>query len=85
MRLCGRPLSKKCISETQQEKIEDDEDNGFFFSGFTWEAVAIGYGCGVLVGFIVGYIMFMAGKPKLYTEVIARELGLKVRRLEIRR
>lgn len=63
--LCGRPLSKKCTRETEQEKIEDDEDDDFFFSGFTWGAVAIGYGCGVLVGFIVRYIMFMGRKTKM--------------------
>ncbi|XP_074372568.1 receptor-like protein 7 [Apium graveolens] len=87
--LCGRPLSKKCTSKKQQEKIgndeDEDEDDDLFFSGFTWEAVAIGYGCGVLVGFVVGYVMFLAGKPKWYTRIFARELGLKVRRLEIRR
>ncbi|WOG95885.1 hypothetical protein DCAR_0415214 [Daucus carota subsp. sativus] len=81
--LCGPPLSRRCIRETQQEEFEDDEDDGFFFSGFTWESVAIGYGCGVVVGFVVGYVMFMAGKPKWFTGIIARELGLKIRRLEI--
>lgn len=81
--LCGHPLSKKCEREieTNQEEKEDDD---YFFNGFTWKAVVIGYGCGVVPGFIVGYLIFLAGKPKWFVGIIARELGLKVRRMEIR-
>lgn len=69
--LCGRPLSKKCITETKDEhEINEDEDDGYFFSGFTWEAVVIGYGSGVVVGFVVGYTMFMVRKPKWFTGII---------------
>ncbi|XP_017239973.1 receptor-like protein 35 [Daucus carota subsp. sativus] len=85
--LCGSPLSKKCITETQvgknEEEIEEDDDH--FFCGFSWKSLVIGYCCGVVPGFVVGYMMFMAGKLKWFTRVIARGLGLKVRRLEIRR
>lgn len=84
--ICGHPLSRKCgkeITETQQEG--EDEDDAYFFSGFTWKAVVIGYGSGVVVGFVVGYMMFMAGKPKWFMGIFAREFGLKVKRLEIKR
>nr|XP_017215485.1 PREDICTED: receptor-like protein 12 [Daucus carota subsp. sativus] len=83
--LCGKPLSKKCEKYVRaQEEDEEDEDEYYFFSGLCWEAVAIGYGCGVVPAFITGYLMLLAGKPKWFAGIIARELGLKIRRMEIR-
>lgn len=82
-------MSKKCEREnidTQEEEDEDDyDDDDYFFSGFTWKAVVIGYGGGVMVGFVAGYLIFRAGEPKWFTGVVARELGRKVKRMEIRR
>ncbi|WOG85889.1 hypothetical protein DCAR_0105082 [Daucus carota subsp. sativus] len=84
--LCGKPLSKKCENYVRaQEEDEEDEDDDYFFSGFTWEAVVIGYGCGVVPAFITGYLMLLARKPKWFAGIIGRELGLKIRRMEIRR
>ncbi|KAL1825496.1 hypothetical protein ACET3Z_012274 [Daucus carota] len=80
-----KPLSIKCERGTNEMQEEEDEGDDYFFNGFTWEAVVIGYGSGVVLGFVVGYIMFMVGKPKWFMGIIARELGLKVRRLEIKR
>lgn len=84
LRLCGPPMSKMCKREITKTHQEEDGDDDYFFSGFTSKAVVIGYGSGVVLGFVVGYMMFKAGKPKWFTGIIARELGLKVRRLEIR-
>ncbi|XP_017239974.1 receptor-like protein 33 [Daucus carota subsp. sativus] len=81
--LCGRPLSKKCIAEKREE--EDDDDDDYFFSGLTWKAMLLGYGCGMVLGFVAGYLMFMAGKPKWLTKIVAREPGLIVSGMEIRR
>ncbi|WOG86609.1 hypothetical protein DCAR_0205826 [Daucus carota subsp. sativus] len=80
--LCGHPLSRKCdnYDGTHEEKDEDDD---YFLTGFTWEAVVIGYGCGVVPAFIIGYLMLLAGKPK-FAGIIAKELGLKIKRLDIR-
>ncbi|XP_063943472.1 receptor-like protein 7 [Daucus carota subsp. sativus] len=89
--LCGHPLSKECKNDTmtQEEEVEEQEkdedgDDDYFFSGFTWKAVVIGYGCGVLPAFIIGYSMLVARKPKWFAGIIARELGLKIRRMEIK-
>ncbi|XP_017239966.1 receptor-like protein 35 [Daucus carota subsp. sativus] len=88
LELCGHPLSKKCekeIIETQEEEEEEEDDDEYFFSGFTWKAVVIGYGGGVVVGFVVGYMMFIiAGEPKWFTRTVARELRYKVKRIEVR-
>ncbi|WOG85894.1 hypothetical protein DCAR_0105087 [Daucus carota subsp. sativus] len=83
--LCGKPLSKKCENYVRVHKEdEEDEDEYYFFSGFTWEAVVIGYGFGVVPAFIAGYLMLLARKPKWFAGIIGRELGLKIRRMEIR-
>ena len=82
--LCGNPLSKKCEHDIVEQEDEEDEDECHFFSGFTWEAVVIGYGCGVVPAFITGYLMLLARKPKWFAGIIGRELGLKIRRMEIR-
>ncbi|KAK1352891.1 receptor like protein 26-like [Heracleum sosnowskyi] len=81
--LCGNPLSKKCEINIRTQE-EDDEDDDYFFSGFTWKAVVIGYGCGVVPAFVAGYLMLLAGKPKWFAGIIARELGLKIMRMEIK-
>ncbi|XP_074334044.1 receptor-like protein 7 [Apium graveolens] len=82
--LCGKPLSKKCGHDNVTEEEDQEEDDDYFFGGFTWEAVVIGYGCGVVPAFIAGYLMLLARKPKWFAGIIARELGLKVRRMEIK-
>ncbi|KAH0642971.1 hypothetical protein KY285_033810 [Solanum tuberosum] len=50
--LCGFPLSKECgnnsVPNESPLEHDDDDDDSFFMSGFTWEAVAIGYGCGMI-------------------------------------
>ncbi|XP_074333800.1 receptor-like protein 34 isoform X1 [Apium graveolens] len=89
--LCGRPLSKQCEHDFKTMKgdecciaAQEEEDDDYFFSGFTWEAVVIGYGCGVVPAFIIGYFMLVAGRPKWFAGIIGRELGLKIRRMEIK-
>ncbi|WOH11817.1 hypothetical protein DCAR_0831310 [Daucus carota subsp. sativus] len=79
--LCGHPLSKMCENDIG---TQEDQDDDYFFNGFTWEAVVTGYGCGVVPAFVIGYLMLHAGKPKWFAGIIARELGLKIRRMEIK-
>lgn len=78
MGLCGHPLSKKCEHDTGTEQEGEDDDNVLVV--FTWEAVVIGYECGVVPAFIIGYLMLLAGKPKWFAGIIAKELGLMNRR-----
>ncbi|XP_074338041.1 receptor-like protein 7 [Apium graveolens] len=82
--LCGKPLSKKCGHDNVTQEEDEEEEDDYFFGGFTWEAVVIGYGCGVVPAFIAGYLMLLARKPKWFAGIIAMELGLKVRRMEIK-
>ncbi|XP_055801907.1 receptor-like protein 6 [Solanum dulcamara] len=62
--LCGPPLSKKCgtsdPSHVPQPLESEEECDSYFFSGFTWESVVIGYSFGLVVGTIVWSLMLKA-------------------------
>ena len=62
--LCGFPLSKRC----GPEQHSPPSPNKNFWSeekfGFGWKPVAIGYGCGFVIGICIGYCMFLIGKPR---------------------
>ncbi|XP_055801781.1 receptor like protein 22-like [Solanum dulcamara] len=71
--LCGPPLSKKCGTSDsshvpQPLESEEDEDESYFFSGFTWESVVIGYSFGLVVGTVVWSLMFKYRSPKWFVE-----------------
>ncbi|KAH0642975.1 hypothetical protein KY289_033949 [Solanum tuberosum] len=81
--LCGFPLSKECGNKNESPlEHDDDDDDSFFMSGFTWEAVVIGYGCGMIFGLLIGGLMFLLGKPKWYVnfaEDIAQQIAANKR------
>ncbi|XP_060671008.1 putative receptor like protein 25 [Ziziphus jujuba] len=53
--LCGLPLSKKC--ETLLPPSEYSEESGdSILSGLTWKTVAKGYGYGLIIGLMIGFI-----------------------------
>ncbi|XP_068489462.1 receptor-like protein 9DC3 [Phaseolus vulgaris] len=57
--LCGVPLSVKCGEEHDQHSSQREEK--FVFG---WEAVAIGYGCGMAFGVVMGSFVFRIRKPE---------------------
>ncbi|XP_015163219.1 leucine-rich repeat receptor-like serine/threonine-protein kinase At1g17230 [Solanum tuberosum] len=66
--LCGLPLTKKCgtsdSSHVPQQLESEEEGESYFFSGFTWESVVIGYSFGLVVGTVMWSLMFKYRKPK---------------------
>ncbi|XP_060668127.1 receptor-like protein 33 [Ziziphus jujuba] len=63
-RLCGSPLSKKCEPKAKetpisyQRKVQID---------FNWKEVVMGYGCGFVVGSVIGYVLiFRQGLAGLF-------------------
>ncbi|KAK2378068.1 receptor protein 9DC3 [Trifolium repens] len=61
--LCGFPLSKKCGPEEPSPPSANNIWSEEKF-GFGWESVAIGYGCGFVIGIGLGYFVFLIGKPR---------------------
>ncbi|KAI3519787.1 hypothetical protein L1887_09003 [Cichorium endivia] len=59
--LCGFPLPNHCKHESslQLEGDGDEEE-----SEFTWKVAMLGYECGILIGLVLGYVMFSTGRPK---------------------
>ncbi|KAJ0771952.1 putative leucine-rich repeat-containing, plant-type, leucine-rich repeat domain superfamily [Helianthus annuus] len=68
--LCGFPLPKECEKnhETDQSSIQT-EDSQDTESGFTWQAVVLGYGTGTLLGLVMGYLMLSTGRPKWFNRI----------------
>ncbi|MFQ6654424.1 hypothetical protein Gotur_025416, partial [Gossypium turneri] len=62
--LCGFPVSKGCntIEPAPPNVLEKDGSKSNI--AFGWKVVLIGYGCGVVFGMSVGYVVFQTGKPK---------------------
>ncbi|KAF5771119.1 putative leucine-rich repeat-containing, plant-type, leucine-rich repeat domain superfamily [Helianthus annuus] len=66
-KLCGPPLTKKCGEHPHELQLEGDGDGEE--SGFTWKVVVMGYGCGTLLGMVLGYIMLSTGRPKWFNAI----------------
>ncbi|GLU17246.1 hypothetical protein SLE2022_336300 [Rubroshorea leprosula] len=64
--LCGFPLSKSCdgIGTPPSSFQEKDE-----LWRFGWRVVVLGYGCGVVFGLLMGYLVFGTGKPKWFVSL----------------
>ncbi|KAF3442202.1 hypothetical protein FNV43_RR16118 [Rhamnella rubrinervis] len=65
--LCGSLLPQKCgNSEASRppppSMVDDDENDSGSPFGFGWRIVAIGYGCGMLIGFFIGQIVISRNK-----------------------
>ena len=68
--LCGFPLSKGCDNnqdlESPPTKFDDTRELNWKFS------ILMGYGCGVVFGLSMGYIVFTTGKPWWFIQIIER-------------
>ncbi|PWA92958.1 Leucine-rich repeat-containing protein [Artemisia annua] len=62
--LCGIPLPKMCSEDSHEPQLESDEE-----SGFTWEVVTLGYGCGTILGLVMGYLMLSTKKVKWFNAI----------------
>ncbi|KAK8972102.1 hypothetical protein V6N11_061910 [Hibiscus sabdariffa] len=67
--LCGFPLSKGCGNDaetpTKLDKDDDDEINWKF-------SILMGYGCGLVLGLSMAYIVFTTGKPWWFIRIFER-------------
>ncbi|XP_017979624.1 PREDICTED: receptor-like protein 12 [Theobroma cacao] len=82
--LCGLPLSKNCNDEQNLEpqptKFDEDGD------AVDWKfSILMGYGCGLVFGISMGYIVFTTGKPWWLVKIIERGQQKYVIKGKIRR
>ncbi|CAJ2633769.1 unnamed protein product [Trifolium pratense] len=81
--LCGFPLSKKCGPEQHcppsANKFWSEEK-----FGFGWKPVAIGYGCGFVIGIGLGYFVFLIGKPRWLVMIFGGQPKRRVKRKRTR-
>ncbi|XP_058216984.1 receptor-like protein 53 [Rhododendron vialii] len=81
--LCGFPLSKDCgdnQTKVQRPVFQHEEDDSDL-DGFTWKIVVIGYGCGMTLGLLLGFLMFLIGRPRFFVKLAERKLPKKEIRL----
>ena len=65
--LCGLSLSKS------YNKDEDWQPHSTFHheeSRFGWKAIPVGHACGLLFGMLLGYNVFMNGKPQWLARLV---------------
>ncbi|KAE8664149.1 Signal transduction histidine kinase, hybrid-type, ethylene sensor isoform 1 [Hibiscus syriacus] len=68
--LCGLPLSKSCDNDekTPVRFDRDDDDDGV-----NWKfSILMGYGCGLVLGLSMGYIVFTTGRPWWFIRLFER-------------
>ncbi|XVF18626.1 hypothetical protein REPUB_Repub11eG0038700 [Reevesia pubescens] len=74
MGLCGLPLSKQCGNQEGPKPpapiFVEHDDSGI---PFIWKVVMMGYGCGVVLGLSIGYIVFTTGRPWWIVRMIERD------------
>ncbi|XP_052486470.1 receptor-like protein 34 isoform X2 [Gossypium raimondii] len=73
--LCGFPLSKQCSNDERLAKDEEGNGNGI---AFIWKVAVMGYGCGMVLGISMAYIVFTTGKPQWLVRMIEKDLQNKV-------
>ncbi|KAF5771088.1 putative leucine-rich repeat domain superfamily [Helianthus annuus] len=66
-KLCGLPLPKQCSEHLEKPQPEGDGDEEEY--RFTWKVVVMGYGCGTLLGCVLGYRMLSTGRPKWFNAI----------------
>ncbi|KAK8972081.1 hypothetical protein V6N11_061889 [Hibiscus sabdariffa] len=67
--LCGLPLSRGCNNDaetpTKLDRDDDDEINWKF-------SILMGYGCGLVLGLSMAYIVFTTGKPWWFIRIFEK-------------
>jgi hypothetical protein len=85
--LCGFPLSKKCGPEQHHSPPSANNFSNEEKFGFGWKPVAIGYGCGFVIGIGLRYFVFLIGKPRWLVMIFGGQPKRRVnrRRARVRR
>ncbi|KAI8010548.1 Receptor-like protein 6 [Camellia lanceoleosa] len=80
--LCGFPLSKKCkeLQPLPSPQTLQQYENSNKSSGFNWQVVVLGYGCGFVFGMVMGYLMFITQRLEWFMKIVEGKHHKKVKR-----
>ncbi|KAI7737359.1 hypothetical protein M8C21_028822 [Ambrosia artemisiifolia] len=84
-KLCGLPLPNKCGENLQKPQLEGNGDGEEEGNLLTWKEVVLGYGCGALLGIILGYLMLSTGRPKWFNAIVDEAEHMIMKRQNKRR
>jgi Leucine-rich repeat (LRR) protein len=76
--LCGFPLSKSCKNDEDRSPYSTSNDEEEL--GFGWKAVLIGYGCGSILGILLGHNVFFNGKPQWLSRLVDSIFSIRLKR-----
>uniref|UniRef100_A0A0A0K946 Uncharacterized protein n=2 Tax=Cucumis sativus TaxID=3659 RepID=A0A0A0K946_CUCSA len=77
--LCGNPLPKCEHPNDHKSQVLHEEEEGESCGKGTWvKAVFIGYGCGIIFGVFVGYVVFECGKPVWIVAIVEGKRSQKI-------
>ncbi|CAA2994130.1 receptor 12 [Olea europaea subsp. europaea] len=81
--LRGLPLTKTCGNGEPKLQLPvpmtENDDDFNILDGFTWQIVAMGYGGGILFGFVIGYFIFKYEKPRWLIRFVYQVYKIKMR------
>lgn len=79
--LCGFPLSKACDShENQPPPPSIPEEDSAHTNIFDWKIILMGYGCGLIGGLSMGYIVFQTRRPEWFVRMFEEKFCKKTKR-----
>ncbi|KAG5561422.1 hypothetical protein RHGRI_004455 [Rhododendron griersonianum] len=68
--LCGLPLSNTCGDSKATQPPPSTSGKEDSERGFSWEIILPGYGFGLVIGLVMGYLMFSFGKPQWLVKMV---------------
>ncbi|KAL0538411.1 hypothetical protein IC582_027430 [Cucumis melo] len=81
--LCGNPLPKCEHPNDHKSQVPHEEEEGESSEKGIWvKAVFIGYGCGIIFGVLIGYLVFHYGKP---VWIVAKVEGKRSQKIQTSR
>ncbi|XP_056159809.1 receptor-like protein 7 [Syzygium oleosum] len=79
--LCGFPLSKACDShENQPPPPSIPEEDSARTNIFDWKIILMGYGCGLIGGLSMGYIVFQTRRPEWFVRMFEEKFCKRPKR-----
>lgn len=85
--LCGTPLPTACGVEPKQSPIPTFQEDAELGSWVEWQALPMGYGCGLVLGIFAGFMALHIGRPLWFMRMIENKiysLQTRPRRTRIR-